>query len=103
MSLLATAASSTTLADHHWDGPGWWWPIIPLFWFGAFIVFFVVAARFGRWGRRRCFDDRWNDASRDGRARLADRFAVGEIDEQEYRSRLSVLEETSRSGDGGRR
>jgi putative membrane protein len=34
---------------------------------------------------------------------LADRFARGEIDEQEYRSRLAVLDETSSQGDRGER
>jgi putative membrane protein len=98
MTAVASAAT-TTLADHY-DGPGWW-PLIPLFWFGAFIVFFLVAARFGWWGRRRYFDDRgWRaDPAREGKARLAERFAAGEIDEQEYRSRLGVLEETSNRGD----
>jgi putative membrane protein len=103
MSLLATTASTVTLADHH-DGPGWWL-LIPLFWFGAFILFFFLVTRLGWWGRRRhCLDDRWHDASREGKSRLAERFAAGEIDEQEYRSRLAVLEETSRPVDGsGRR
>ena len=103
MSFLATAASTVTLADHY-HGPNWW-PLIPLFWFGAFILFFFVVARLGWWGRRRhCLDDRWRDAAREGKTRLADRFAAGEIDEQEYRSRLAVLEETSRPVDeSGRR
>src|SRR4051794_20503183 len=96
MSFLATTASTVTLADHY-DGPGWW-PLIPLFWFTAFVLFFVLAARFGWWGRRRgCFDDR--NGSRSGKARLADRFAAGEIDEQEYRSRLAVLDEASLRSD----
>ena len=47
MSLLATTASTVTLADHH-DGPGWW-PLIPLFWFGAFILFFFLVTRLGWW------------------------------------------------------
>jgi putative membrane protein len=100
MSFLATTATTaaTTLADH--DGPGWW-PLIPLFWFTALILFFFIAARLGWWGRRRgCFDDRWRDGAHEGKARLADRFAAGEIDEQEYRSRLAVLDETSVRSDG---
>jgi putative membrane protein len=98
MSLLATTAATVTLADN--DGHEWW-PLIPLFWFAAFIVFFFIAARIGWWGRRRgCFGDRYyRDGSHTGKTRLADRFAAGEIDEQEYRSRLAVLEESSaRSG-----
>jgi putative membrane protein len=98
MSLIATTAASTTLADHY-DGPGWW-PLIPVFWFLAFILFFVLVARFGRWRHRHCFDDHgYRDGTRDGKARLADRFAAGEIDEQEYRSRLAVLSERPAEGD----
>jgi putative membrane protein len=105
MSVLATtaAATATLLADHG-DGPGWW-VLIPLFWFTAFVLFFFILARLS-WGRRRgCFDGRgWRDGTREGKVRLADRFAAGEIDEQEYRSRLAVLEETAGSGDrDGRR
>jgi putative membrane protein len=104
MSFLATTGiAATTLADRC-DGPGWW-PLIPLFWLTAFIVFFVLAARFGWWGRRRGpYDDRfYRDGSREGKARLAERFAAGEIDEQEYRSRLAVLDETATRREGGDR
>jgi putative membrane protein len=94
-----TLASSQLLADHY-DGPGWWWPLIPILWFTLFVTFFVVAARFGWWGRRRWYDEHRNtDGTRSGTARLAERFAAGEIDEQEYRTRLAVLKETSQRGD----
>jgi putative membrane protein len=97
MQTLATAA--TTLADH-WDGPAPWWPLIPLFWFALFIALFFVAARFGWWGRRRWQAERSQAyGARAGKARLAERFASGEIDEQEYRARLAVLDETSEEGD----
>jgi len=37
---------------------------------------------------------RWDDCGpQHGRSRLAERFASGEIDETEYRSRLAVLDE----------
>ena len=86
------------LADH-WDGPGWW-PLIPLFWFALFITFFFIAARFGWWGRRRWYDEhRAQGSVQSGTARLAERFAAGEIDEQEYRARLAVLRETDDRGD----
>jgi putative membrane protein len=93
-----TVAGSQLLADHS-DGPGWW-VLIPVLWFALFVTFFVVVARFGWWGRRR-----WHEGydsingTRSGTAKLAERFAAGEIDEQEYRARLAVLEETSRRGD----
>ncbi len=80
----------TTLAAHagpgYHDGPGAWWPIFPIFWLVAFIA--VIA--FVTTMRRR----RWQDCGPStGRSRLAERFAAGEIDEDEYRSRLAVLDE----------
>ncbi|MCW2749000.1 MAG: hypothetical protein JWR83_110 [Aeromicrobium sp.] len=77
----------TALANHndHWDGPGPWWPLIPLFWIAFFVLVFGVFGRFGR----RC----WHNGSYAGESRLAERFAAGEIDESEYRDRLAVLRE----------
>jgi putative membrane protein len=97
--MTAILSADTQLLADHYDGPGWW-PLIPLFWFALFITFFFIAARFGWWGRRRWYDERRAyDSTRSGTARLAERFAAGEIDEQEYRERLAVLEETIRRGD----
>ena len=83
---MLTLASPVLLADpDHWHGPGWWL-IFPIFWLcflGAIILFFV----FGR--RRGCRDaGGWH-----GESKLAERYAAGEIGEQEYRERLSVLRE----------
>lgn len=90
----ALASSGQMLADHY-HGPGPWWPIFPIMWFLFFIVFAFLITRFGWWrGRRQC-DDLRGEPARSGKSRLADRFAAGEIDEQEYRSRLAVLDETS--------
>jgi putative membrane protein len=86
----AVTALSTTLADSdHWDGPGAWWPVFPLLWFlvVAGIVTAVVVT-----GRRRA---RFGGL-RSGEARLAERFADGDIDEQEYRDRLAVLKAQTR-------
>lgn len=74
----------TTLAltaDHwHDGGPPDFWPIFPLFWLiviVAAVVFFVRARR--------------NSGVHAGEARLAERFAAGEIDEAEYHTRRDVL------------
>jgi putative membrane protein len=81
---------STTLADNdHWDGPGAWWPIFPLLWF---LVIATVITLFVRSGRRR---SRFGGI-RAGESRLAERFADGEITEQEYRDRLAVLKAQAR-------
>lgn len=83
---MLTLASPMLLADSdHWHGPGWW-VVFPVFWllfFGALVLFFA----FGR--RRGCRGGGgWT-----GESRLAERFAAGEIGEQEYRERLAVLRE----------
>jgi len=76
-------------ADDGWDGPGAFWPVFPLLWLlliaGA-VTAFVVS------GRRR----QRLAGPRAGKARLAERYAAGEVDEDEYRARLAVLEETER-------
>jgi putative membrane protein len=75
--------STPVLADH-WHGPGAWWPIFPIMWFlmiGTLVTLFVV-------GRRR--RDR-QSGQRAGERRLAERYAAGEIDDDEYHRRLGVL------------
>jgi putative membrane protein len=78
-----------TLAMHDQYGPGPWWPIFPIFWL---LVFIGVVAFFAT-RRRRWYD---HSGSRSGHARLAERYAAGEIDENEYRARRAVLNEKDR-------
>jgi putative membrane protein len=81
--ISTTALSNTVLADH-WDGPGAWWPVFPLLWLaivGTLVTLFVL-------GRRR--RDHFS-GQRAGERRLAERYAAGEIDDQEYSRRLGVL------------
>lgn len=95
--------STLVLHSHptHWVGPwaggiGFLFLLIPLFWIGLFAVIFTIARRrrhasavaggygypgFGHWGGQ----------SRSAEATLGERFAQGDIDEQEYRARLEVL------------
>jgi putative membrane protein len=87
LDMIPTTAM-TILADHHWDGPGAWWPIFPLLWLlviGTVITLFVVN------GRRRAHT--WGQ--RAGESRLAERYATGEIDDDEYARRLAVLRRTN--------
>lgn len=96
--MLITAVSQVT-ADRY-DGPGPWWPIVPIVWLVLVVSFVFLAARFGWRGRRRWYDEQSaNDGRRSGESRLAERFAAGEIAEEEYRTRLAVLQETSSSED----
>lgn len=79
--------ASTALADAQWNGPGWWF-VFPLLWF-LFFAFLVWTFAF----RRR----RWacGGQARSGQARLAERYAAGDIDEDEFRHRRDVLREQS--------
>ncbi len=68
------------LASHAWHGDGAWFPFVPLFFVGLWIVVIVTLRR--RW----CHGYRQS-----GESVLAERYARGEIDEQEYRERRAVL------------
>lgn len=82
--------STQLLANDHWDGPGPWWPFVPLFWIAFFLVVLWLLGVIGP--RRRG----WRRGSFSGESRLAERYAAGEIDETEYRQRLAVLREKDR-------
>lgn len=82
---MHTNIITTALGHNSWEGgPGPWWPIFPLLWL-LFVI--AVIATFGILGRRR-----WRQhGTHSGQARLAERYAGGEIDEQEYEQRLATL------------
>jgi putative membrane protein len=79
----------TMAADVLAGGPGWgpggWWFVFPLFWllFWGVVIFTLFRARRGPWGR-------WHEG-RSAQDVLAERYARGEIAEDEYRDRLNVL------------
>ncbi len=66
------------------EAAGWHWWFAP-FWFLLWIVVIVMILRFAPWRRRRC------DRRVDARAILAERYARGEIDAEEYATRREVL------------
>jgi putative membrane protein len=78
--------TTTTLAGGPWDGDGppAFWPVFPVAWFliltTVAVVGFLVVRR-----------NRAEAPRRAGEARLAEKYAAGEIDAEEYRSRLGVL------------
>ena len=88
---LSTAALPTAAlaANGHWNGPGPWWPIFPLLWLLFVVALFVT---FGFLGRRRWARFHAQSGQRAGESRLAERYAAGEIDEQEYERRLATLQ-----------
>ncbi|MEV4614614.1 SHOCT domain-containing protein [Kitasatospora sp. NPDC049258] len=69
--------------DGHWPGP--WILLVPLFWLAVVAVVVTVARRAGR--LRHCGDAPL--------AVLGRRYAEGEIDVDEYRTRRAVLTERS--------
>ncbi len=78
----------TAAATHdQWGGPGPWWPIFPLLW----LLFLAGLVTVGFLGRRRWGRVYAMSGQRVGEARLAERYAAGEIDEQEYERRLGTL------------
>lgn len=84
-----------TLADWHDGGPGPWILFLPLLWFLVVAGIVLLLRRFGLCGRR----GRGHGPQRGGHSEhsplsvLGRRFAAGEIDEDEYWRRLSVLDE----------
>jgi putative membrane protein len=92
---MTSTVALALAAPAHWAGPGPWWPIFPILWF-LFVLGCVVT--FGMFGRRRWHYVHRYAGRRAGEARLAERYAGGEIDEQEYERRLSTLRRMSRPG-----
>lgn len=80
--------TATVLAEDGWDGPGAFWPVFPVFWLLTIVAIVVAVGFFRRRGMRMV-------GQRAGEARLAERYAAGEIGEQEYLERRAVLKEQS--------
>jgi putative membrane protein len=91
MSVLSMFPITPTLAAGHWAGPGaWWhgpgawWPALPLLWLAvtaiAMIAAFLLIRRTAN-----------GPGSHVAEAVLAERYATGDITEDEYRERLAVL------------
>ena len=87
--IVATAQTAQALFAHGWHGPGGWWPVIPIAWALVIAAIVVTLVMTGRRNRDLA-------GARAGESRLAERFAAGEITEQEYRERLSVIRERRR-------
>jgi putative membrane protein len=94
-STVFTTLPAVTLAAHAggpWAaGLGWLVVLIPLFWIAVLALVLLLVVR----ARRAAFAEgggpRWAQPTRTAESSLAERFAQGAIDEQEYRSRLEVL------------
>jgi putative membrane protein len=80
---MMTTATEVLVHAAGWDH-GAWWPIFPLFW-----VLFLGAVIFAAFRFRRGRGS-WHHA-KSGESVLGERYARGEINEEEYRERLKVL------------
>lgn len=91
MSINETVATLALAGDdwspwHDGGGPPAFWPIFPILWF---LVIAVIITAIVVFGRKRAAEG----PRRAGEARLAERYAAGEIGEDEYRARRDVLRE----------
>ena len=84
----------TLLAHAHGPWPGPWILLVPLFWAAVVVLVVLILRR-----------TVWRHGPGPGRAAhggplatLGDRYARGEIDEDEYRAKRAVLTERTRSG-----
>lgn len=95
--LTGAAGALPTDAVASWGhagwGPGPWWFVFPLLWFLLFASVVFLVARRARRGWSPGGPGGWRTPGSDPVAILGERYARGEIDEQEYRSRLAVLRE----------
>jgi putative membrane protein len=78
--------STTVFAAWHHDGPGWWIVFVPLFWIAVVSGIVLLVRSRGGWGPPRVADH--HESALDV---LDARYARGEIDDEEYRRRRSVL------------
>ena len=78
--------STTIFAAWHHDGPGWWIVFVPLFWIAVIGGIVLLLRARGGWGPPR--DHGHRETALDV---LDGRYARGEIDDDEYRKRRSVL------------
>ena len=88
MTSIITTATNLAGHDGYWNGPGPWWPIFPILWL---LLIVGIFASFRFFGMRRWRQFQGHAGVRAGEARLAERYAAGEIDEQEYERRLATL------------
>jgi putative membrane protein len=74
------------------SGTGWFFPgiLMMLFWILVFVVIVSMIWRRHRWGHYHDHGRYWQGEKAPEDV-LADRFARGEIDEEEYNKRLEVL------------
>jgi len=98
MELLVFTSLALAGSLAHVGGPGFgfgwvFFVLVPLFWIAVFALLFSLGRRRMRrhWATAGYARGPWGAPARSAEASLAERFAQGEIDGDEYRSRLEVL------------
>ena len=80
--MLATVQQMAAGTSEHWGPGGWWW-IFPLFWLAFWVIVITfIGTRWRRGGRP------WGHSAE---SVLAERYARGEINVDEYNERRDVL------------
>ncbi|MFG1703679.1 SHOCT domain-containing protein [Nonomuraea sp. M3C6] len=78
----------------HWGGGGGFWPIIPVFWglfWVAVVALAITARRKGWWGPRHAHAAAPTMPTASAEQILAERYARGEMSDDEYFEKISVL------------
>ena len=93
--MITTLGTVMLAGAHGWgpgwgggDGPGGWWPLIPIVW-GLVWLAVIVTVAVLLWRRG-------SGDTRSARSTLAERFARGDITHEEYTERLAVLRRARR-------
>jgi len=68
----------------------WWFAFFPLLWFGVILLFWSLFWRRGRWHHHHG----WHGGGPSAEQVLGERYARGEITEDEYRQRRAVLRDS---------
>ena len=101
--MLTSLALAGSVAHVGGAGFGFGWiffVLVPLFWIAVFALIFSLGRRRMRrhWATAGYGRGPWGGPARTAEASLAERFAQGEIDSEEYRARLEVLRANQQSG-----
>lgn len=99
--MFATITHLGPMAGPFLGGPGWLFLLVPLFWLAVIAVVVALVGRRMRRARLAGYGPHAWSAGRSAERTLAERFAQGDVDEQEYRARLEVLRANAGPGPYG--
>ncbi|GAB4086908.1 hypothetical protein GCM10028784_35380 [Myceligenerans cantabricum] len=100
ITMTEVAQVATHMPHGGWGGGPGWFIIFPILWFLLVAAIVFMVARGARRGFRQGPPWARQGAGPDPVAILGERYARGEIEESEYRSRLAVLRPSTNPGEG---